>query len=60
MNPKKDLILNWRNHGGVRLSKIVTLPQFDIGEIKTSRCDAIMYEGKWNNFNFLSTLMSKN
>lgn len=52
MNPKQDLILNWRKIQAIRLSKILKLPQFDIGEIETGRCDTKMYGGKWNILTF--------
>lgn len=54
MNPQQDLILNWRNPRAIRLSKILKLPQFDIGEPETNRCDTPMYGGKWIALYFLN------
>ncbi|XP_035221589.1 glycine receptor subunit alphaZ1-like [Stegodyphus dumicola] len=43
MNPSVDLVLNWDPREAVRISRILTLPQFEFGDALLGNCDTHMY-----------------
>ncbi|KFM63445.1 Glycine receptor subunit alpha-2, partial [Stegodyphus mimosarum] len=55
MDPSTDLQLNWNESQPVRISSILTLPQFEVGNISRGRCDTDMYEETYScvNVNFV-------
>ncbi|XP_035221600.1 glycine receptor subunit alphaZ1-like isoform X2 [Stegodyphus dumicola] len=51
MDPSTDLKLNWNESRAVRISSILTLPQFEVGDVSLGRCDTYMYEETYSCIN---------
>ncbi|GIX93300.1 glycine receptor subunit alpha-2 [Caerostris darwini] len=43
MSPTSDMQLNWIHPESIRVSRLLNLPQFEVGNLSLSRCDTALY-----------------
>ncbi|GIY04787.1 glycine receptor subunit alpha-2 [Caerostris extrusa] len=43
MSPTSDMQLNWIHPESIRVSRLLNLPQFEVGNLSLSRCDTPLY-----------------